>query len=214
MANSHKIVRKQPELQGGWQSPPAYETRSIRTPSSTYEQKERITQGGDDERDWQLDEAQDELARDAEPQRKSKRGAANPDKVIAAFLSRHPLATPSSSYNTAITTPQGGKYKLEFPVVIPQRRPHSKKRGFIRAYAPDLANMGIDQATWLDFIDTFNEASLANPWIDAINLAALATNATPSVIGFAVSMGVLITTNIAIEMQIRYRYFPAPSVCE
>lgn len=215
-----KAARKQQELEGAApEIQPEDETRSIHSPSSpgysSHEEKEGKVletpiQGEDDEREWELDEAQDELVEGSEPQRKSKGGAANPDKLIAAFLARHPLSitiTPSASppsYDAATAT-QGQTYKLEFPVVIPQRRPQTKKRGFIRAYAPDLANMGIDQATWLDFIETFNEASLANPWINAINLATIATNALPTAIGFAVSFAIMVATSIAIETQSRYR---------
>lgn len=225
-----KAARKQQELDGEVAQPPQAqpedETRSVHTitPTSPNDQKEGEVsetpiQGGgdDDEREWELDEAQDELVEGSEPQHKSKNGAANPDKLIAAFLARHPLSitiTPSTtsppSYEAATSAVQQGQtYKLEFPVVIPQRRPQSKRRGFIRAYAPDLANMGIDQATWLDFIETFNEASLANPWINALNLAAIATNALPTAIGFAVSLAIMVATNIAMETQARYRYpFP------
>lgn len=219
-----KAARKQQALDGAVAQPPQGqpedETRSIHTPTPPNDQKEGevleipIQGGHDDEREWELDEAQDELVEGSEPQHKSKNGAANPDKLIAAFLSRHPLSitiTPSAtsppSYEAATSAVQQGQtYKLEFPVVIPQRRPQSKKRGFIRAYAPDLANMGIDQATWLDFIETFNEASLANPWINALNLASIATNALPSAIGFAVSLAIMVATNIAMETQARYRY--------
>lgn len=217
-----KVARRQQELDGSVaqaEIQPEDETRSIHTPTSPREEKEggvveTLIQGDDDEREWGLDEAQDELVEGSEPQHKFKGGAANPDKVIAAFLARHPMsitispAIPPPSYDAATATPQGVTYKLEFPVVIPQRRPQTKKRGFIRAYAPDLANMGIDQATWLDFIETFNEASLANPWINALNLASIATNALPTAIGFAVSLAIMVATNIAMETQARYRYLP------
>ncbi|KAH8695583.1 hypothetical protein BGW36DRAFT_361273 [Talaromyces proteolyticus] len=151
-----------------------------------------------EEEQWELDEAQDELVGGSAP-RKSKNGAANPDKVVKAFLDRHPLldsTAEDNSYHLA---------KLEYPVVLPQRRPRVKKRGFIRAYAPGLQNKGIDQVMWLDFIEVFNEASLANPWINAINLASLATNALPSAISFAVSTAIMIATQIAMETQGRYR---------
>jgi hypothetical protein len=214
-----KAAQKQQELEGeAAQQIQPDETRSMHTPTSPNEQKEGEVseiqiQGDDDDREWELDEAQDELVEGSEPQRKSKGGAANPDKLIAAFLARHTLSitiSPSTSppsYDDAVAVPpQGQTYKLKFPVVIPQRRPQSKKRGFIRAYAPDLANMGIDQATWLDFIETFNEASLANPWINALNLASIATNALPTAIGFAVSFAIMVATSIAMETQARYRY--------
>ena len=48
---------------------------------------------------------------------------------------------------------------LRCPVVIPQRRPGSKTRGFIRAYAPVLADFDIDQETFLGFLKAFHKAS-------------------------------------------------------
>ena len=50
--------------------------------------------------------------------------------------------------------------KLQCPVVIPQRRPGSKTRGFIRAYAPVLLDYGIDQETFLTFLKAFHKASI------------------------------------------------------
>ena len=51
--------------------------------------------------------------------------------------------------------PQG----LKCPIVIPQRRPGSKTRGFIRAYAPVLLDHDIDQETFLTFLKSFHKAS-------------------------------------------------------
>lgn len=150
-----------------------------------------------EEAQWQLDEAQDELVGGSTPQ-KNKQGTANPDKVVQAFLDRQAL--PETAQLQVFESA-----RLEYPVLLPQRRPRDKKRGFIRAYAPDLQSKGIDQTLWLDFIETLNESSLANPWINAINLASLATNALPSAIGFAVSTAIMIATEIAMEAQGRYR---------
>ncbi|KAH0218860.1 hypothetical protein KCU86_g2496, partial [Aureobasidium melanogenum] len=95
--------------------------------------------------------------------------------------------------------------RLALPVVIPQRRPKDRSRGFIRAYAPVLQDVGIDQPTWLDFLDTLQKSSAADPWLNAINLAAIGTMFMPHVIGFAVSYAIQQATNIAIEMQARFR---------
>ena len=48
---------------------------------------------------------------------------------------------------------------LKCPIVIPQRRPGSKTRGFIRAYAPVLSEYDIDQETFLIFLKSFHKAS-------------------------------------------------------
>lgn len=49
--------------------------------------------------------------------------------------------------------------KLQCPIVIPQRRPGSETRGFIRAYAPVLSDYGIDQETFWTFLKAFDKAS-------------------------------------------------------
>jgi len=48
--------------------------------------------------------------------------------------------------------------RLPCPVIIPQRRPENQERGFIRAYAPALLECGIDEATFINFIDSLNQA--------------------------------------------------------
>lgn len=43
--------------------------------------------------------------------------------------------------------------RLPCPVIIPQRRPRNKDRGFVRAYAPILGDSGIDQEVFLQFLE-------------------------------------------------------------
>ena len=80
-----------------------------------------------------------------------------------------PYDPPSYSLeNTA--SPQDMKYpmpnigavppRLTCPVIIPQRRPGSKSRGFMRAYAPVLADYDINEETFLDFLKTFHKRSM------------------------------------------------------
>ena len=47
---------------------------------------------------------------------------------------------------------------LSCPVIIPQRRPHTKSRGFVRAYAPALDHCQIDQKIFMDFLEGFEDA--------------------------------------------------------
>lgn len=49
--------------------------------------------------------------------------------------------------------------RLSSPVIIPQRKLEHKEGGFIRAYAPALLQCGIDQATFLHFLDSLNQAT-------------------------------------------------------
>ena len=109
-----------------------------------------------DEAYWELDEATDPdpPAYDYSPSVKGEvdhaeleSEEAKPDvhKLVLKFLADHPA-------------PTHGTAKLPCPVIIPQRRPRTKSRGFVRAYAPVLADCGIGQDTFLEFLKTFHKA--------------------------------------------------------
>ena len=70
------------------------------------------------------------------------------DKIVVSFIGQHP--PPSYSQRPS---------KLPCPVIVPQRRPRDKTRGFIRAYAPVLSECGIDQTIFLQFLETMDKAS-------------------------------------------------------
>ncbi|KAH0162659.1 hypothetical protein KCU67_g5855, partial [Aureobasidium melanogenum] len=145
-------------------------------------------EAGDDlENEWNLDDAQHEIAGEHSP------GLVDVDPE-RTFIQKHSERPSFESSG-----------QLALPVVIPQRRPKDRSRGFIRAYAPVLQDVGIDQPTWLDFLDTFQKSSAADPWLNAINFASIGTMFMPHVIGFAVSYAIQQATNIAIEMQARFR---------
>lgn len=155
----------------------------------------------DDEREWELDEAQDEIVGGSVPKTQPTQDIT---QLAGTFLQRHP-PSPYPELSPSIPSP-----RLPYPVVLPQRRPKDRSRGFIRAYAPDLADFGIDQATFIDFLETFNNASLASPWLNAINLATIGTMFLPHGISMAVSIAIQITTQIAIEVHSRVRYVHRP----
>lgn len=77
--------------------------------------------------------------------------------LMDAFITSHPL--PLSTEHA--TTP-----RLQRPIIIPQRRPRYWTRGFMPAYAPVLADYGIDQDTFLDFLKTFNAVMWYLPWVE------------------------------------------------
>lgn len=147
------------------------------------------------EEEWELDEAQDELNSTLE----TDKAATNqtPEQLAESFLRNYPQPPPY----TPTSNP-----RLPYPVVLPQRRPKSRKRGFIRAYAPALEEFGIDQAMFLDFLETSNRACQATPWLHAINLAGIGTMFLPSAIGIAVSIAIQLTTDVAIAMDARRKY--------
>ncbi|KAF2274487.1 uncharacterized protein EI97DRAFT_401994 [Westerdykella ornata] len=141
-----------------------------------------------DEAVWELDEAQDEVT-----DRPSRPSATEEELTGLAdsFLLSHPQP-PSDSAG-----------QLALPVVITQRRPGSRTKGFVRAYSPLLADVGIDQTTFLDFLDKLNKAVAPSPWIQAINLAAFAGMAVPMPFSIAVSLAVKKVADAASELHSR-----------
>ncbi|KXH68129.1 hypothetical protein CSAL01_04859 [Colletotrichum salicis] len=109
-----------------------------------------------------------------------------------AFIKQHPLTVPGSSE---------GRQRLALPVLVPQRRPEKRARGFIRAYAPMLVNVGIDEDIFLDFIDTFNKSLEPSLWISAVNLAGFAGEALPDPATLLFGFAVEIATEAVMEGQ-------------
>lgn len=73
----------------------------------------------------------------------------------------------------------GDEPRLSRAVIIPQRRPSDRARGFVRAYAPDLLRCGISQETFLQFIDGLNKSVASNAAVEAVNVAGEAVGAVP-----------------------------------
>lgn len=175
-----KASSKQSDNQesGGPGEPP----QQARSPAAEMTQEEEV---------WQLDELQDELAQEAP----SDYVATASDTDIAAladsFVRIHPPA-PSSSREH-----EGPAARLALPVVITQRRPKDRTRGFVRAYAPMLQDVGIDQAAFLDFLDRLNQAVRPSPWIQAINLASLAVQHVPAPVMLAASLACKLVADAA-----------------
>lgn len=64
--------------------------------------------------------------------------------------------TPQSSRNVSPRLPP---LRLTCPIIIPQRRPEDKSRGWMLSYAPVLQNFGIDQNLFLRYLAGFNAES-------------------------------------------------------
>lgn len=95
---------------------------------------------------------------------------------------------------------------LPYPVILPQRRPNDKSRGFVRAYAPDLGRYkGIDEPTFLNFLKQFHKSSQASGFFTVINIAAMGASFAPGAIAFAVTISVQMASRVAAEAQSRHR---------
>lgn len=202
------------EAQPDYGAPPTYEedekhhVRPEKQRSASSEKGEKGAHEGEreleegDEEQWDLDDAQDELIEREAVQLESvgpkkRKFEKNPKTTAQNFINDYPLP---QGYH-----PHG---RLTLPVVLPQRRPKDRSRGFIRAYAPELMSNDIDEAMFLDFIETFDMATQASPWINAINLAGLATlplHLAPG-IGQAVTVALYLTVSLMKNMDSRKRY--------
>ncbi|KIW88505.1 uncharacterized protein Z519_11074 [Cladophialophora bantiana CBS 173.52] len=150
-----------------------------------------------DRAEWALDEAAEELSQP--PPTYEQAAATSPasdEEVARAFLHEHKIApSPTQTFKP-----------LPCPVILPQRRPKDKSRGFVRAYAPLLGECaGIDQKTFIDFINDLDRASKASPVFDVINVACFAVGMVPNPIIMAVTIAIQVASETGKEIQSRYR---------
>ncbi|CAK7216710.1 hypothetical protein SBRCBS47491_002920 [Sporothrix bragantina] len=95
--------------------------------------------------------------------------------------------------------------RIPCPVIIPQRRPRTKARGFVRAYAPVLNDSGISQDVFLKFLKGWYLASKASPWIDVVYVAAGIAGFVPELGAQIASIVVQVVAGTARELQSRHR---------
>ncbi|OJJ50318.1 hypothetical protein ASPZODRAFT_13404 [Penicilliopsis zonata CBS 506.65] len=164
--------------------------------SPAYEEQARLAAQAD-EAAWQLDEAQRELeGRDKTSGQEEPMSDEQLIQMADEFAKKHPMRIKN-------TNPQSSPRPLDLPVVITQRRPGRRDRGFMRAYAPVLNEVAIDQATFLDFLDHLNKAVQPSPWIEVLNLASLAGHAVPEPFTILVSIAVQQAVKAANEIHSR-----------
>jgi hypothetical protein len=151
-------------------------------------------QGDTTERQWELDDTQTELLSSPEGESSSSQPAQNDTDLATIFIREHGLTNPPTGQ------------RLEMPVILAQRRPKNRSRGFVRGYAPILEDVGIDQETWLDFLDKFDAAAMASPWIQVLNFAEIGGFFVPFAPSIAISAAVYLTIEITKDMHSRQKY--------
>lgn len=149
---------------------------------------------------WQLDDAQDEVLGAEHEEPLTKELPLEEAEEHVRGLQNHFL---NAHRHDGPLKPEGGR--LQLPVILPQRRPKNRTRGFVRAYAPMLEECGITTDMWLNFLDTFEQASQASPWLNALNMAGMAGMMLPHGISLAVSVAVTMSVRIIMDMQSRQR---------
>jgi len=155
------------------------------------EEDDSLSEEGDEEQ-WELDEA----VSYPEP---NEDAAEDVGVLTDTFMRNHP----PPAYTPSETGQVHGK--LPCPVILPQRRPRDKKRGFVRAYAPVLADCGIDQDAFLDFLKTFHASTKEDKWLQVVNIAAASAGMVPNPIAMGVSIAVQVAVGVAMEVQRRHR---------
>ncbi|KAJ5924239.1 hypothetical protein N7466_008426 [Penicillium verhagenii] len=178
--------------------------------------EDRAREMGGDEEAWQLDEmsealpSYDDLERTPEgtPGQLPRRDTENDPDAIQEDDSEDTKEKKTARMIRELVSmagPPGPKTKLPFPVIIPQRRPGAKKRGFVRAYAPVLQDCGIGQDVFLKFISDFHKASQASMWLQVIVVGASITSWSPSLAVSLTAVAVQILADTAQQFQIRKR---------
>lgn len=131
-------------------------------PSNQAQLPHSDTEGeSEDDEAWaqELDAAQDERAAPSQ----TKEGSNETVEEVADIFIR---SQPPPPYSESESRPS-----LAQPVILPQRRPGMRTRGWVRGYAPILEGVGITQSAWLDFLEGFEKAIGMNRWFHVINLA-------------------------------------------
>ena len=166
-----------------------------------------------DEADWDLDEAAEESIREdlswtradistGDVPYPAAEKMAHIDSIVQSFLDKHP-SSPGPK-NTA---------ELDCPVIIPQRRPGNRKRGFVHAYAPALADCGVDETTFSDFLKDLYRASQASRTLHAVDAGVLIAGLVPEMTVAMTAGMIRAATRTAIEVQTRKRYLPVEQSC-
>jgi hypothetical protein len=119
------------------------------------------------------------------------------DDIVSSFLQAH-----QSSLQAQITPKP---LPNDMSVILPQRRPKDRSRGFVRAYAPVLSDAGISQDVFIDFLNAFDRGSKAAPIFDVINIACFGLSMVPSTICIAVSASVGTVNQVAQELHRNYK---------
>ena len=147
--------------------------------------EESSDEGANDERAWALDEAAGEPPQYEETEADKTTRPQVAERTVSELAHE---AVPVRG--EAFEAQRDASTRLQYPVVIPQRRPGTKARGFVRAYAPDLENVGIDEVTFSTFLHNFQESAKASPLLNLIWVSAGVVGFVPGVITMAVSISV------------------------
>lgn len=113
---------------------------------------------GDDEAAWELDEMAERVAPPSYAEAEATAAAKDVKGESEEEMLEREDRTIRDIVRMAGPPPQPIQ-RLPCPVIIPQRRPRNKDRGFVRAYAPVMEGCGIGQDVFLKFQEDWLTAS-------------------------------------------------------
>ncbi|KAI3559690.1 hypothetical protein CABS01_13411 [Colletotrichum abscissum] len=167
---------------------PVQAGQSVASGHTTVAQHQATGDDSDVDEDWTraLDEAQ--LAQSQSSGNQHGVPVEDIEGMLTEFIVHHP---PPETSNLG-----SEKHGLPMPVILPQRRPESRHRGFVRAYAPVLQECGIDQAAWLGFLDGFENSIKGSPWFGVVNAGVMGADLAHTVVGGFAPITMLVTLSV------------------
>ncbi|GAM43034.1 hypothetical protein TCE0_044r17526 [Talaromyces pinophilus] len=116
-----------------------------------------------DESVWELDEVADSVREPSHKDNATEEAAAAAAEETEGVKLNKREALVRDLVDLAGPPPPQLMQRLPCPVIIPQRRPRKRERGFVRAYAPVLANSGVSEYVFLEFLECFDRVNEVAP---------------------------------------------------
>ncbi|KAL8827650.1 MAG: hypothetical protein Q9170_006926 [Blastenia crenularia] len=161
------------------------------------EEEDNDTSTDDDEEAWALDDASHGISTPvlspSVSESSKKRGfdaAYTIESLCKSTLAKCLPIAPS-----ATITP------LFYPVILPQRRPGTRERGFIQAYAPTLESKSLPQDAFLTFLTNLYESTQVSPYLNIVGISADIVGWIPNPIAMATSIVVRVAVGTAMALQ-------------
>lgn len=116
---------------------------------------------GDDEAAWKLDEMVEQQLASSSRADPVPKASATADSVELDISAAKPKKQDDAIHDLVRMAgpPPRPAHRLPCPVIIPQRRPGNRSRGFVRAYAPVMEMCGVGQDVFFQFQDDWVTAS-------------------------------------------------------
>ena len=105
-----------------------------------------------DAEQWELDDETQTVAEEQDPApgvpKGNLAGPASVERLVSVFVAKHPPDDGDAILGS----------RLPYSVILSQHRPGTRGRGFVRPYPQLQEDVGIDEATWMEFLENFDES--------------------------------------------------------